>query len=82
MSSDTKAGRRTFRDQMTAGRITVLVLCVLALVFIFENTRHVKIRLLVPEVTMALWIALLITFVIGALGGMFLRRRGGRRGDR
>jgi uncharacterized integral membrane protein len=81
MSSDTKARGRTFRDQMTAGKITVLVLAVLALVFIFENTRQIKIRLLIPEVTMPLWIALLITFVIGALAGVYLRR-GGRRGDR
>lgn len=82
MSTDTKAGRRPLRDRMTGGRITVLVLAVLALVFIFENTRQIKIRLLIPEVTMPLWIALLITFVIGALSGVYLRRGGGRSGGR
>jgi uncharacterized integral membrane protein len=66
------------RDRLTPGRIVVLVLGVLGLVFIFENTRDVRIRLLVPEVTMPLWLALLITYVIGWLCGRFLttsRRR-------
>lgn len=53
------------------------VLTVLALVFIFENTRSTEIRLLIPEVTMPLWLALLGTGVIGALcGAYFMNRRG------
>ncbi|MFI7383641.1 DUF1049 domain-containing protein [Streptomyces sp. NPDC049813] len=60
----------------TPARIAVLVLAVLALVFIFENTRRVKIRLLVPEVTMPLWAALAAVAVIGAIcGGYFVARR-------
>ncbi|GGZ32860.1 hypothetical protein GCM10010387_28700 [Streptomyces inusitatus] len=52
------------------------MLAVLAVVFIFENTREVKIRLLIPEVTMPLYLALLAMFVIGALcGAYFFRRR-------
>ncbi|MEW2521801.1 lipopolysaccharide assembly protein LapA domain-containing protein [Actinacidiphila alni] len=74
--SDSKYG------SLTAGRITVAVLAVLALVFIFENTRDVKIRLLIPEVTMPLWLALLGCFVIGALAGMFLRRSSRTKGGR
>ncbi|MGW5862988.1 DUF1049 domain-containing protein [Streptomyces sp. NPDC055239] len=61
---------------ITPGRIAVAVLAVLTLVFIFENTRHTKIRLLIPEVTMPLWVALLGTGLIGALcGAYFMRRR-------
>ncbi|MFF1692550.1 hypothetical protein ACFVXC_02850 [Streptomyces sp. NPDC058257] len=61
---------------MTPGRIVVAVIAVLTLVFIFENTRHTKIRLLIPEVTMPLWVALLGTGLIGALcGAYFIRRR-------
>lgn len=61
---------------MTPGRIAVIVVFVLTLVFIFENTRHTKIRLLIPEVTMPLWVALLGTGLIGALcGAYFVRRR-------
>ncbi|WAU84082.1 LapA family protein [Streptomyces sp. Qhu-G9] len=61
---------------LTPGRVAVVVLAVLALVFIFENTRATKIRLLVPEVTMPLWMALLGTALVGALcGAHFSGRR-------
>ncbi|MFJ8629734.1 DUF1049 domain-containing protein [Streptomyces sp. NPDC093568] len=61
---------------MTPARIAVLVLAVLALIFIFENTGKTEIRLLIPLVTMPLWLALLGTAVIGALfGAYFMRRR-------
>ncbi|MER7347428.1 LapA family protein [Streptomyces aurantiacus] len=62
---------------MTPGRVAVAVIALLTLVFIFENTRNTKIRLLIPEVTMPLWMALLGTGLIGALCGAFFvgRRR-------
>ncbi|MEV6103939.1 LapA family protein [Streptomyces sp. NPDC051940] len=67
-------GKRGF---LTPGRITVGVLGILGLVFIFENTGQTKIRLLIPEVTMPLWVALLITALIGVLVGWALRSRRG-----
>ncbi|MFC4504262.1 MULTISPECIES: lipopolysaccharide assembly protein LapA domain-containing protein [Streptomyces] len=68
------AGRR--RMEMTPARITMLVLAAVTLVFIFQNTQETKIRLLVPEVTMPLWAALLATALIGALcGAYFMGRR-------
>lgn len=54
---------------LTPGRIVVLALAVLALIFIFENTRPTKIRLLIPEVTVPLWTALLAMGIVGALCG-------------
>ncbi|NBE56462.1 DUF1049 domain-containing protein [Streptomyces boluensis] len=60
---------------LTPGRLSVAALGILGLVFIFENTSHTKIRLLIPEVTMPLWTALLATGVIGALCGAFLMKR-------
>ena len=61
---------------VTPARVVVLLLALLALIFIFENTRATKIRLLIPEVTMPLWMALLTTAVIGALcGAYFMKRR-------
>jgi uncharacterized integral membrane protein len=60
---------------LTPARVTVVVLVVLALIFIFENTRETEIRLLVPLVTMPLWLALLAMGVIGALFGAFFMRR-------
>jgi uncharacterized integral membrane protein len=59
----------------TPARIAVLVLAVLVVVFIFENTRQVKIRLLVPEVTMPLYMALGGVAVIGAFCGAYFARR-------
>lgn len=61
---------------MTPARVVVLLLAVLVLVFIFQNNDSTEIRLLIPEVTMPLWVALLATCVIGALcGAYFMRRR-------
>ncbi|MGC9539379.1 DUF1049 domain-containing protein [Streptomyces sp. UG1] len=70
-------GRRGgLAEAMTPARVTVLVLAVLALIFIFENTRETEIRLLVPLVTMPLWLALLAMGLIGALfGAYFMSRR-------
>jgi uncharacterized integral membrane protein len=54
--------------------IGAAVLLVLALIFVFENTRKVKVRFLVPEVKAPLWLALVITLVLGMLVGFFLAR--------
>ncbi|MCX5371934.1 MULTISPECIES: lipopolysaccharide assembly protein LapA domain-containing protein [unclassified Streptomyces] len=65
-----KASRSGGRNEaLTPGRIVVLALAVLTLVFIFQNTGTVKIRLLIPEVTVPLWTALLAMWVIGVLCG-------------
>ncbi|SEG14367.1 Protein of unknown function [Actinacidiphila yanglinensis] len=78
MSND-KVPSSRMREMMTPRRIVALVLTVLALVFIFENTHDVRIRVIVPEVTMPLWFALLITFVAGGLITLLLRWSGRRR---
>ncbi|MEV3914749.1 LapA family protein [Streptomyces canus] len=62
---------------MPPARAVVLLLAALALTFIFENTRATRIRLLVPEVTMPLWTALLATGLIGALCGAYVMKRRG-----
>lgn len=69
------SGGKSLGGVMTPGRIAVAALAVLALVFIFENTRSTKIRLLIPEVTMPLWMALLGTAIIGGLCGMYFMNR-------
>ncbi|WP_329222392.1 LapA family protein [Streptomyces sp. NBC_01485] len=56
---------------VTPARIAVLVLAVLTLIFIFQNTRDTKIRILIPEVTVPLWTALLAMGIIGALCGAY-----------
>jgi uncharacterized integral membrane protein len=73
--SGAKSGGRA--EAVTPARLTVLLLAALALIFIFENTSATEIRLLGPEVTMPLWMALLGMGVIGALcGAYFMKRRG------
>ncbi|MFE0098703.1 hypothetical protein [Streptomyces sp. NPDC059009] len=78
MSPNTSTGgsKSSSGGLMTPGRVIVATIAVLTLVFIFENTRNTKIRLLIPEVSMPLWMALLGTGLIGALcGAYFVRRR-------
>jgi uncharacterized integral membrane protein len=70
MAYDTHSTRRGSTGFWTPNRIVTAVIAALLLVFIFENTRRTKIRLLIPEVTMPLWLALLATAVLGALCGM------------
>ncbi|MFE6620206.1 DUF1049 domain-containing protein [Streptomyces sp. NPDC008086] len=70
-----QSGRKS-GPPLTPKGISVLVLLAVALVFIFENTRETEIRLLVPLVTMPLWLALLAVGLIGALvGAYFMGRR-------
>jgi uncharacterized integral membrane protein len=47
---------------------------VLGLVFIAENTKKTDIRFIVPKVQSPLWLALLVTFVVGAAAGWFFAR--------
>ncbi|WP_329268915.1 LapA family protein [Streptomyces sp. NBC_01451] len=73
---DAGGGTGGARGLLTPTRVAVGALALLALIFIFENTRATRIRLLIPEVTMPLWMALLGTAAIGALcGAYFMRRR-------
>ncbi|MFJ9824061.1 lipopolysaccharide assembly protein LapA domain-containing protein [Streptomyces sp. NPDC101160] len=60
---------------VTPGRITMAAVAVLTLVLIFENTRQVRVRLLIPEVSMPLYLALLATTLLGALCGFYLAAR-------
>lgn len=60
----------------TPARILVLVIAVLSVVFIAENTKDVEVRLIIPLVTMPLYVALIVMFVAGmACGAYFFRRR-------
>jgi len=60
-----------------------VLITAIALVFVFENRGSIKIRLLVPEVTMPLWGALLIAWGLGMLACAFtVRRRSSRHARR
>ena len=51
------------------------ILLLVAIVFILENTRKVKMRLIIPEVTVSLAVALVIAVLLGGLGVLLLQRR-------
>ncbi|WP_318212698.1 MULTISPECIES: lipopolysaccharide assembly protein LapA domain-containing protein [unclassified Streptomyces] len=68
-------GRSRFTEALTPGRIGMAALAVVTLVLIFQNTGQVKIRLLIPEVSMPLYLALLATALIGAACGFYVAAR-------
>ncbi|WP_369250233.1 DUF1049 domain-containing protein [Streptomyces sp. R41] len=71
------SGGKSGGGLLTPGRVSVATLALLALIFVFENTRSTKIRLFIPEVIVPLWMALLGTGVIGGLCGAYaVKRRG------
>ncbi|MFF1506562.1 lipopolysaccharide assembly protein LapA domain-containing protein [Streptomyces sp. NPDC058326] len=74
-SRTTGRGRSRFTESLTPGRIGMAALAIITLVFIFQNTREVKIRLLIPEVTMPLYLALLATAILGAACGFYVAAR-------
>lgn len=78
-TSTTRGGTRRggrWADVLAPGPLLFGILGILGLIFIFENTRDTKIRVWIPEVTMPVWLALLITGAIGFLvASYFFGRR-------
>ncbi|MGW4031477.1 LapA family protein [Streptomyces sp. NPDC004838] len=71
-----KGGKGRLGGWFTPARTAVVVLVVLAIVFMAENTQKIEIRLIIPLVTMPLYLALLLMFIIGTLcGGLFFHRK-------
>lgn len=69
--------RRDERDDsspITPRTVGIAVAVILALVFIAENTARTEIRFIVPKVESPLWVALLVTFVVGAGAGWLAAR--------
>jgi len=60
---------------VSVGQILGGLLLVLVIVFIIENSRQVKVRLIGPEVKAPLYVAILISAVLGALIAWLLRYR-------
>ena len=63
------------KRSVSVGQILGAVLFVIVVVFILENTRSVKVRLLVPEVTTPLAVPIVIAAVLGAVIAWLLRLR-------
>jgi uncharacterized integral membrane protein len=67
------------KRSVSTGQILAGLLLVLVVVFVLENTRSVKVRLIVPEVTAPLALPIVIAAVLGALVAWLLRLRRRRR---
>jgi uncharacterized integral membrane protein len=67
--------------RLSPGQIAGMVFLVLALIFIFENTKSVKVRFIIPEVKLPLYFALLVAAILGGLATLLIQwRRRSRRG--
>jgi uncharacterized integral membrane protein len=76
MTETQEKKRRSFLASPGARRIAgFAVVAAIALIFIFQNTTPITVRLLVPEVTMPLWGALLIAWALGLAACTFTLRR-------
>lgn len=67
--------RSFFHHPLARRALGFLVITIIALIFIFQNTTETAIQLLVPVVTMPLWGALLIAWVLGLLASLLTIRR-------
>ncbi len=57
-------------------QLVALVLLVLMVGFILQNRRSTTIRFLIPETTAPLWVALVLSALLGiVVGGLLARRR-------
>lgn len=75
------AGERPTR-RFSAGQLLGGLLFVITLVFVFENLRSVKVRLLGPEVSAPLALPIVIAAALGAAVAWLLRYRRHRRRPR
>ena len=64
------------RLPFTPRQVVGLVILILAVVFILQNRRQTMVRFIVPEATAPLWLALLISAVLGfVVGALLVARR-------
>jgi uncharacterized integral membrane protein len=67
---------------VSTGQILGGILLVLVVVFIFENTARVQVRLIIPQYRMPVALPIVIAAVLGALIAWLLRYRRQRRHQR
>jgi uncharacterized integral membrane protein len=76
---------RSERDKsrrISAKAVVWIVVAVVVLIFILQNTNDVRVDLLFWNVTTGLWLMLLLVFLIGlGLGWLLTRLRAGRHDD-
>ncbi len=73
--TDSTTQKKSLLSRMTPGRWLALVLVVLAVIFIFQNTATASISLAWFTIDAPLWLVLLVVFAIGWVAGWLLGRR-------
>ena len=68
--------------KLSPRQIVGAVVIVLALIFIFENTGRVGVRIIIPKFHAPLFVALLISAALGSLGTLLVQWRRRDRGER
>ncbi|HEV7204842.1 MAG TPA: LapA family protein [Jatrophihabitans sp.] len=71
----TPGAPETKKRSASAGQILAGLLFVVVIVFIIENSRQVRVRLIFPEVQAPLYVPILIAAVLGGVIGALLRYR-------
>jgi uncharacterized integral membrane protein len=62
--------------RLSLDTIAAIVLVALGVIFVVENTRRTKIRFIIPEVRVQVWVALVAALAVGVIiGWLFERRR-------
>lgn len=67
------------KRRFTPGQITGAVLLLLLLIFVFENTKKVQVRLIIPQVTVPLYFALVLAAALGGLSTLLIQWRRNRK---
>jgi uncharacterized integral membrane protein len=62
-------------SRLSPKAIAAIVLVVVAVVFVVQNTKKTRVRFLLPEVEAPLWIALLAAVAVGVVAGWLIARR-------
>ena len=72
-------GNDTVKKKSRIGpkQLAALVFLVLAVILVLENTKaKVRVRLIIPEETIHLWIVVVVALVLGLFAGLLLAHRG------
>lgn len=75
MANNPSSSTPVKRKGPSARTILAVVLAILAIVFIAENHQKVRIRVIVPVVSIPVWAALAAMFIIGGACGLLVARR-------
>ncbi len=74
MSPDRNTSEQSLLQRLGPRGVLAIVLGIVVVIFIFENTHKTDIRFIGPKVSAPLWLALVITAVLGGAAGYLIAR--------